>query len=567
MCGIIGIVAEQGFNIRDELLSMLSCLEYRGYDSSGFASSDGTVCKEVGYISNLRSKVKSSMESKAAISHTRWATHGGVNQANSHPHMNPSKDIFVVHNGIIENYRELAARIGARNFVSTTDTEIIPHYISSFLDKGYDMLEAMSRFMQEAEGTYAVLILRKGEDRIYAMKKDSPLLLGRGKGGYCFASDTNAFDCHISHLVMLDDNEICIADSSSARFYDLSGNSKEKAWSSFKSQKPEISRCGHGHYMIKEIMEQPGLASSLLDSLKSNPDILTIASDIRSSRHVVMIGCGTSYHAALIAESAFREAGIDAHAVIASEFLPLMVRPDSVVIAVSQSGETMDVLMALKSITVPVYSLVNSVHSTLVRQSLLSINISAGPEIAVASTKAFTNQVIVFLYLAKLLGLEIDLDSLPGLMQEVIGSIQGNVQAISSGLSMSRSLFILGRNASYAAALEIALKLKEVCYIHAEAARSGELKHGTIALIEEGTPVIALNADKTTENASHEVSARGAEVIPVSSHGELALRTDNPHLFALCASVIGHLLSYHIGCEKGVAIDKPRNLAKSVTVL
>jgi len=577
MCGIIGIVARDKFSVKDDLIRSLQRLEYRGYDSCGFATFEGHLAKDTGYIENLARNIDG-IETSLAISHTRWATHGGITQINAHPHYNAEKTIFAVHNGIIENFQEIKQNLQNQGyrFVSETDTEIIPHYFDLYLKSGKDVRRVITDFMNEIEGTYAVLLFVKDDPHIYAFKKDSPLVLGICKDRFILASDLYAFSDDSDEAIFFEDNEFAIVGNGAYEFFDRNGKPLQKQIMRFTWSRKEENKEEFEHYMLKEIKEQPHVSERLIQSFSTiqKDKLEQLSSMVKSARRVVFLACGTSYHASLVGCFLLNRLGIEAHTVIASEFESfLLVDEDTLVIAISQSGETMDVVSVIKNIKktgAQFAAIVNVPYSTVQRLSDISIEILAGQEICVAATKSFTNQLIILFALAQELGFgEIDLGSLPGKIQKTIDLNEDYIKKLAQDLYQKEHIFVLGRGISYPQAREIALKLKEIPYIHAEGMMAGELKHGTIALVEDGTPIISLipNNNPDMISSTKEVEARGARTIIISNtDGELKIPPCCDAEFAIYSGIIGHLLSYYIAKLRGCAIDKPRNLAKSVTV-
>jgi glucosamine--fructose-6-phosphate aminotransferase (isomerizing) len=578
MCGIVGIINDGKISIKNDLLNSLKRLEYRGYDSVGYADVEGNVKKDVGEISKFMNSIDDSITS-CAISHTRWATHGGVTKTNSHPHWDCNKKIFTVHNGIIENYEELKRELISKGhvFITETDSEVISHFFEEEL-KSKNMIDAIKNFIKRIEGTYAVLIIEKGKNRIYAIKKDSPLVLGLAKDRFYLASDIYAFSDMTNKAIFFEDEEFAIVDSGKYTFYDASGNELKKGIYEFTwaiSQEESVQ--DYPHYMLKEIHEQPMAAQRLINSLdgEQHDKVNKIANLIKNSKRVVFTAAGSSYYASLLGIYFLNRVGVNAHTLIASEFQNFMlVDKDTLFIAISQSGETMDVVAATKWARergAKIVSLVNVPHSTLQRMSDISLEIHAGPEICVAATKTFTNQVVALLYLSCLLGFSVNMKTIPGKIEYVIKENEEIIKKMANDLYDKRDIYIIGRGLSYPPSREMALKLKEISYIHAEGMMGGELKHGTIALIEPGTPVIALIPGKDFDMYSNakEVEARGARVIKIANMMDSDFKIDvtiNDGKFAILSVVIGQLLTYYIARKKELPIDKPRNLAKSVTV-
>lgn len=571
MCGIIGIVSRIPFSSKDLLLS-LKRLEYRGYDSFGFATSAGLLEKDVGEI-----RITSSNTSTTAIAHTRWSTHGSVTKTNAHPHSDCSGNLFIVHNGIIENYLELKEKLHGHKFVSETDTEIIAHYLEEKL-KTKTMLQAIADFINEAEGTFAVVALQKGENKLYAFKRDSPLVLGIADDSNILASDIYAFSDKTNKAVFFDDDEFAEVSDSGYTFYDKSGTQLSKKIHVF-DWKEEKTDKKYDHYMIKEIYEQPTVAESLLNSLNTvqKSKLEQLVSLIAKSKRVVFVAAGTSYHASLLGVYFLHKAGIEAQTIIASEFRDYAsVADGDLVIAITQSGETMDLIEAVKYAKqrgAKIASIVNVPYSTIQRMSDLSIQIEAGQEICVASTKSFTNQVILLLSIAKEFGYAVDIEKIIKDISSVFDQ-EEKIKRIAHSLVNKKDIYIIGRGLSYPVAREIALKLKEISYVHAEGMMGGELKHGTLALIEEGTPVISLiNGNPDIISNTMEVKARSGRIIAITNQRKVSIANDlieinaeSDAAFAIIATILGQLLTYYIAKEKKLPIDKPRNLAKSVTV-
>lgn len=576
MCGIVGLVSSKPFSVEKDVLLNLKNLEYRGYDSVGYATSKGRVQKEVGSIDNFMKKIGDE-KATLAISHTRWATHGGVTKINAHPHYDEKKEIFCVHNGIIENYQEIRSQLENKgyHFHTETDSEVIPIYFKSKLDSDVSAIDACRDFLQDIRGTFAVLLFIKDSDVIYALKRDSPLALGKFKDKTMIASDIYAFSEQSNEAIFFEDDEFAVVKADSTIFYNKAGKQIKKEKKVFGDlQKPEDKK-DFEHFMLKEILEQPETSQRILKSLDTtqNKQLHEFIKLIARTKRLVFIAAGTSYHASLIGVFALKKVGVESHTIIASEFESFqLVDRNTLVIAISQSGETMDVVTVLKDIKkkgAKIASLVNVPYSTVQRLSDSSIDIMAGQEVAVASTKAFTNQVLVLLRLAQELGFDIDLTKISANIKKTISDNTKKIKQLADEIYEQKDIFVLGRGVAYPSAREIALKLKEVPYVHAEGMMGGELKHGTIALIEKNTPVISLIPNHNAEMISNtkEVEARGARVIVISNtDGELSLPRCGDEEFSIYACVLGHLLSYYIGLKKGCEIDKPRNLAKSVTV-
>lgn len=569
LCGIIGIISQEPFTSQ-EVLSRLKKLEYRGYDSWGYWNGK-TLTRKTGKIAVFDDKEPVT----AAMAHTRWATHGGVTEANAHPHR--AGDVTIVHNGIIENWQELRHDLEAAGatFRSETDSEVIAHLVRRLRTQHESMENVLAALTEAVQGTFATLIMVDGDPHLYAAKRDSPLALGVCDGRMILASDIYAFSDATQRAIFFENDEYAIVSATGYRFFKHGAPvAKEPhtfTWAAMEEDKRE-----HAHFMLKEIDEEPAALARLIASLtgEQRADYGKLVALIRGAQKVVFTAAGTAYHASLLGASFLHQQGVDAQAIIASEFENFItVDEGTLVIAVSQSGETMDVIEALKYSKergATLAAIVNVPYSTIERMSALSLQILAGQEVAVASTKAFTNQAAVMLALAQSFGYANGLAALPEKLGTVL-ALEPAVRALAKRLSPQRDLYVLGRKLGYPVAREFALKIKEISYIHAEGMMGGELKHGTIALIEQGVPVVALvyDGDPKMRSNAQEVRARGADVITVGTREEddFTLPAASEAEFAVLAATLGQLLAYHLAKELGRPIDKPRNLAKSVTVL
>ena len=576
MCGIVGIVSTQKFSSQD-LLDGLKKIEYRGYDSAGIAMMNKEIYieKSVGEISNLKRKLKNK-KSSIGIAHTRWATHGNVSEKNAHPHSDCNNDIFIVHNGIIKNFAELRKGFEQKGhkFTSDTDSELIAHFF-----EGKNIKKAIPSFFKQFQGEFAVLMMKKGDDKIYAFKRGSPLVLGIGNGYNIISSDIYGFSDKTNKILFLNEDDFLIISSLGYELYKVRNNLRreERKPVILKLPKIEESKGKYKHYMIKEINEEQESIERLLLSLKTyqKENLKELKDLIKKSKRIVFVASGTSYHAALLGVQFLNKVGIESHAIIASEFKNFtLLDKNTLAIAISQSGETMDVIEALRGIKqqgVKIASLVNVPYSTIQRMSNVSISIEAGQEICVASTKTFVNQVITLMKLASLFGYKENSEEVPKLIKNIFNQ-EEKIKFLAKELKNKKDIYVLGRGFSYPVAREIALKLKEISYIHAEGMMAGELKHGTLALIEKGTPVICLIPKSDTDILSNakEVEARGARIIAFSEDDyykdRIEISAVDKGSFAILATIAGQLLTYYIAKEKRLSIDKPRNLAKSVTV-
>ncbi len=574
MCGIVGIVSRKGFPT-SLLLRRLKRLEYRGYDSFGYY--DGCDLKKaVGSIS-----IDGDALTRTGISHTRWATHGGVTEANAHPHSSCDGSVVIVHNGIIENFEEIRKSLlrKGHRFVSETDSEVISHYFEEGL-KTAPIRSVIVDFLKAARGTFAVLIMLKGRDEIYAIKRDSPLVLGVANGMNIVASDIYAFSDLTSTAGFFENDEFAVIRDDGFQFFDRRGRAVDKTLRKFSWQQETSSRKAYRHFMMKEILEEPEAVDRLLFSLahEQKPAFDRLVRLVRRSNKIIFASCGTSYHASLLGAYFLHRVGVENQTLIASEFRHFAnVDRDTLIIAISQSGETMDVIDALnyaRECGGRVASLVNVPYSTIQRMSELSLNLLAGQEVCVASTKAFVSQSAFMLRLAQEFGFRVNLVNLADRIRGLLRRREA-IRRIAESVAGARDIYVIGRGLTYPVAREIALKIKEISYIHAEGMMGGELKHGTIALIEEGTPVISLinNSDPDIISNTKEVEARGAKAIAITNNpefrrrpGAITVQTDNDGKFGILAAVAGQLIAYYAADKLGRPIDKPRNLAKSVTV-
>ena len=608
MCGIVGYIGHR--EAAPLILASLRKLEYRGYDSAGIAVlHDGQVAirRAEGKLNNLETLIqRQPMTGVIGIGHTRWATHGRPSETNAHPHR--AGDIVVVHNGIIENYLELKEQLHKRgtHFSSETDSEIVAHLVAEKVARGVDFLDAVRRTLREIHGSYALLFLnRRDPKRLIVAKNSTPIVIGWGEGETFIASDIPALLDHTRKVTFLEDGEIAEVKLGSYRVLNGKGQSirrpvKEITWDAVAAQKG-----GYPHFMLKEIHDQPrALADTfrgriaLKDGQVSLEDIKLKASEVKQIKRVHLVACGTAWHACLVGKFLLEEiAGIPAEVDYGSEFRyrsPLM-DPKSILLMVSQSGETADTLAATeiaKAKKAKILSICNVIDSSIPRKSHGVLYTHAGPEISVASTKAFTTQLTALYLLAVALGrlngklkaadarkLLRDLMHLPSWIEKVL-EIESEVKELARELMHSRDFLYLGRGINYPIALEGALKLKEISYIHAEGYPAGEMKHGPIALIDETMPVVVLAPrdryfEKTVSNLQ-EVDARGGKVIVLTDdakaaselkrHRVLTLPKASHYLTPIVMTIPLQLLAYYIAVHRGTDVDQPRNLAKSVTV-
>lgn len=599
MCGIVGYIGTQ--DAKEILLKGLEKLEYRGYDSAGIAVRNGEdvrVYKEKGRIAELRKAVDSTFESTTGIGHTRWATHGVPNRENSHPHQSESGRFTLVHNGVIENYEQLKEEfLSGVTFKSDTDTEIIVQLVEHFSKQGLDTEKAFTEVIKLLHGSYALGLLdSENPDVIYVAKNKSPLLVGLGDGFNVIASDAMAMLQVTDTYVELTDGEIVLVEKEKVTIKDLDGKEIKRKPYKAEIDASDIEKGTFAHYMLKEIHEQPAVMRKIIQKYQDDKGNLVIDKDIvkavRKADRIYIVACGTSYHAGLVGKEYLEKwSGVPTEVHVASEFvynMPLLSKKP-LFIFISQSGETADsraVLVEVKKLGYPALTVTNVPGSTLSREADHTLILHAGPEIAVASTKAYTAQIAVLAILAQVVakdsGIDTGVDLLPELAKvtSAIVSIVDDANKMEDlarqFLSTTRNAFFIGRTMDFYVGLEGALKLKEISYIQAEGFAGGELKHGTIALIEEGTPVIAL-ATQEKVNLSirgnvKEVVARGANPCIISM-SELEQDGDayvipavHDMLTPLVSVITLQLISYYAALHRGADVDKPRNLAKSVTV-
>ena len=610
MCGIVGYVGTQ--EAAPILLDGLRRLEYRGYDSAGMAvcGPEGLqVCKTRGRLQALADLTEEgrTLTGTLGVGHTRWATHGEPNDINAHPQVSQSGLFAVVHNGIIENYALLRARLTAKGYTfrSETDTEVVAQLLDYYYAASRDVFEAVNSMLSAVEGAYALgIVCADAPDRLIAARKDAPLLLGYGDGENFIASDVTALLRHTRDIVYMDDGELAIVTCGGIRIYDERRRPIEKEHHHIDWDVDAAEKGGYDHFMLKEIYEQPdAIARAITGRIRDGrvvlSDLTMTDREIRELGRVCIVACGSSYHVGMVGKYVLeRLLRRPVEVSLASEFRysdPIVGKGD-LVIVISQSGETLDSMAALREAKkrgARILSIVNVVGSSIARDSHDVLYTWAGPEIAVATTKAYSTQMVVLnllgLYFGDILG-TVDFDTYTAMVQGIealpaqmahILSDTAEIQAAAQELAGHEQIFFIGRNLDYALSLEGSLKLKEISYIHSEAYASGELKHGTISLIEEGTPVIAAATymplfDKAMSNVV-EVQARGARVLALTTetgaermHSRVARVLTVPETETMLLPQLGvvplQLLAYYIALARGCDIDKPRNLAKSVTV-
>ena len=611
MCGIVGYTGPQSASV--PLIAGLRRLEYRGYDSAGIAL--GTpdklfVEKKAGKLSNLESALDSSLPSvHSGIGHTRWATHGGPTDQNAHPHLDNEGKLAVIHNGIIENYTELRIALEAKGhkFASQTDTESVAHLLSDLRkEHDGDLTKAMRDAVKVLRGSFTLLALHADKpDEIVGVRRNSPLVVGVGSGENFMASDVSAFIEYTKQAIELGQDEVVTMNPTSVVITDLDGKTIKPKTYEISWDATAAEKGGFAHFMLKEIFEQPkAVADTLIGRLSDNNQILLdelhmSKLEIQSLKKITVIACGTAYHAGLVAKYAIEKwAKIPVDVEIASEFRyrDPIIDSATLVIAISQSGETMDTLMAVrhaKAAGARVLSICNTNSSTIPRESDAVLYTHAGPEIAVASTKALLTQIIavylIGLHLAQANGSLSDnqvheiyneLLELPGKIEQILETVEP-LRELTRKFAKNDTVLFLGRNIGYPVALEGALKLKELAYIHAEGFAGGELKHGPIALIDQGTPVIAIlpagkehALDEKMLSNIQEVKARGARVIVIAEEGVVVEGAEHvitipnvrPIFQPILATVPLQVFAYEMAVARGNDVDQPRNLAKSVTV-
>ncbi len=607
MCGIVGYVGQN--EAAPILLDGLARLEYRGYDSAGLAvyhNEEIEIVKAKGRLQVLRELTNNGADLKGTIGigHTRWATHGEPSVINSHPHFNKEKSIAVVHNGIIENYQALKDRLMRKGyrFVSDTDTEVVAHMLDNYYNG--DPLETLSKVMARIEGSYALGILFKDHPgEIYAVRKDSPLIIGVSDQGNYIASDIPAILNHTRNVYFIDNLEIVKLTKDSAVFYNLDKEEIEKEYTVIDWNMEAAEKGGYEHFMLKEIYEQPkAVRDTISPRIKDNEIILDECNfteeEIQKLNKIFIVACGSAYHAGISGKYVLEGvARIPVEVDVASEFRyrDPIIDENALVIIISQSGETADSLAALREAKrkgVKVLGIVNVVGSSIAREADNVLYTWAGPEIAVATTKAYSTQLAALYLLAIYLGkkrgkleenvyknMVQDLQELPDKIQGLLGDKE-RIQWFASKFAASHDIFFIGRGVDYATCMEGSLKLKEISYIHSEAYAAGELKHGTISLVEDGILVASVLTqpklyEKTVSNMV-EVKARGAYVMALTNIGNYNVedvanftvyipKTD-PWFTTSLAVIPLQLFAYYVSLARGLDVDKPRNLAKSVTV-
>ncbi|MCB5086639.1 glutamine--fructose-6-phosphate transaminase (isomerizing) [Streptococcus mutans] len=603
MCGIVGVVGNR--NATDILMQGLEKLEYRGYDSAGIyvinQPENGRLIKSVGRIADLRAKIGIDVAGSIGIGHTRWATHGQATEENAHPHASATGRLVLVHNGVIENYLQIKENyLAGHNLKGETDTEIAVHLIGQFVTDGLSVLEAFKKALHIIEGSYAfALIDSQNPDTIYVAKNKSPLLIGLGEGYNMVCSDAMAMIRETNQFMEIHDKELVVLTKDTAQVSDYDGNPVERQAYTAELDLSDIGKGTYPYYMLKEIDEQPTVMRKLISTYADENGKLTvdpaIVKSVQEADRIYILAAGTSYNAGFASKSMIETlTDTPVELGIASEWgynMPLLSKKPMFIL-LSQSGETADsrqVLVKANAMGVPSLTITNVPGSTLSREATYTMLLHAGPEIAVASTKAYTAQIAALAFLSKAVGeangkkeaLEFDLvHELSIVAQSIEASLSEREvieKKVANLLATSRNAFYIGRGNDYYVAMEASLKLKEISYIQCEGFAAGELKHGTISLIEEGTPVLALISSSETVAAHtrgniQEVAARGANVLTVVEEGlnkeedDVVVNQVHPYLSSISMVIPTQLIAYYASLQRGLDVDKPRNLAKAVTV-
>lgn len=603
MCGIVGVVGNK--NATDILMQGLEKLEYRGYDSAGIYVTNGTdqgrLIKSVGRISDLRAKIGIDVAGYTGIGHTRWATHGQATETNAHPHTSETGRFVLVHNGVIENYLQIKETyLSEHHLKGETDTEIAVHLVGQFVSEGLSVLEAFKKALTIIEGSYAfALVDAEDADTIYVAKNKSPLLIGLGDGYNMVCSDAMAMIRETSEFMEIHDKELVVLTKDSVTVTDYEGNEIERESYTAELDLSDIGKGTYPYYMLKEIDEQPTVMRKLITAYTDENNQVTVDPEIikavQEADRIYILAAGTSYHAGY-ASKGFLEKLTDTPVElgISSEWgydMPLLSKKPLFVM-ISQSGETADsrqVLVKANQMGIPSLTITNVSGSTLSREATYTMLLHAGPEIAVASTKAYTAQIATLAILAKAVGdangnkvaaefdLVHELSIVAQSIESTLSEKETSAEKAEELLKDTRNAFYIGRGSDYYVAMEASLKLKEISYIQCEGFAAGELKHGTISLIEEGVPVLALISNNAilashTRGNIQEVAARGASVLTIVDESQaregddIIVTTVHPFLSPIAMVVPAQLIAYYATLQRGLDVDKPRNLAKSVTV-
>lgn len=605
MCGIIAYTGHR--QAKELLLDGLRALEYRGYDSAGLYIAGAGLAKAVGPVAELVATVPADFVGTSGIAHTRWATHGAPKKINAHPHVDDKNKIYIVHNGIIENYKELKERLIklGHEFFSDTDSEIIANLIAEKRKTSKSLEEAVIQSLKELRGTYGLAVMEEGnKDKIVVARMGSPLVLGIGEGENFIASDPTPIMRHTKNVIYLNDGEIAIVTGTSYDIFTIEGASVARVPEAIEWNIESAEKGGYEHYMEKEIMEIPEVIENSLrgrlvmeEGSSKLGGLIDVAEKLKGVERIIIVGCGTAYYAGLVGEHLIESlANIPVEVELASEFRYRnpVVPKGTAVLAISQSGETIDTLEAMRegkrrgALTL---GIVNVVGSTIARETDAGVYNHAGPEIGVASTKAFVSQLIVLslfaLNLARGRGLSLEAgkdltEALLALPEQVRGILKrkGEIEKIAKNYADTRDFLFIGRKLNYATALEGALKLKEISYVHAEGTSAGEMKHGPLAMIDKDFPTVAIAPEDSVHEKMisnmEEIKARSGRIFAILTEGDskTAERVDDAffipktseYLTPVLAVIPLQLFAYYVALAKGLPIDKPRNLAKSVTV-
>ncbi|MDR3571624.1 MAG: glutamine--fructose-6-phosphate transaminase (isomerizing) [Candidatus Pacebacteria bacterium] len=607
MCGIFAYTGNNGKNAGEVLLDGLSSLEYRGYDSAGIYLPESGIVKSTGAVSQLRRKLPAGYFGKSGIAHIRWATHGEPTEINAHPHKDCSGNIWLAHNGIVENYKELREKLTelGHTFLSATDTEVLAHLIEEHLKVEKDFERAALAALREVKGTYGLAIAYALEpEKVIAARMGSPVVLGLGENERFIASDASPILKHTSQVVFLEDGEIAVITPTKHDIFKLDGGRIERKAEKIDWNVEAAQRGGYQHFMLKEIMEGPEVVENTLrgrllekEGLAKLGGLEGVADEIKKAERMIIVGCGTAYYAGLTGEYMLEEhAGIPVEVELGSEFRyrhPVL-NPKTMLLAVSQSGETLDTLEAIRegkrrgALTL---SIVNTVGSTIARETDAGVYNHAGPEIGVASTKALVSQLTALSLLTIFLGrqrrmsietgqeIARELQAIPDKIRSILER-RTEIERLAKKYAKARDFLYIGRKYNYSIAFEGALKLKEISYIHAEGCGAGEMKHGPLAMIDEHFPTMAIaTSDSVYEKVAsniQEIKARKGPVIALATEGnhEIAKAADDviyvPKTIEMLSPILNvvplQLFAYYFAKEKGYNVDRPRNLAKSVTV-
>lgn len=607
MCGIFAYTGNNGKNAGEVLLDGLASLEYRGYDSAGIYTPEFGIVKTTGAASQLRRKMPAGFFGKSGVAHLRWATHGEPTEVNAHPHKDCSGDIWVVHNGIIENHKELRRKLeeAGHTFVSTTDTEVLSHLFEEHLKVEKDFEKAVVAALKEVKGTYGIAVQYKNDpSRIIGARMGSPVVLGLGEHERFIASDASPILRHTRQVVYMEDGEIAVITPESHTIYKLEGTPVDRDAQNIDWTAEDMQRGGYDHFMLKEIMEGPEVIENTVrgrllpdQGLAKLGGLESVEERLRGMERIIIVGCGTAYYAGLTGEYMLEEhAGIPVEVELGSEFRyrKPVLNDKTILLAISQSGETADTLEAIRegkrhgALTL---GIVNTVGSTIARETEAGVYNHAGPEIGVASTKAFVSQLTALALLTMFLGrqrgmspseakeIARELQALPRKIQSVLKNRE-SIRKLAKKYEHARDFLYIGRKYNYPIAFEGALKLKEVSYVHAEGCGAGEMKHGSLAMIDKDFPTVAVvPSDSVYEKMMsnmEEIKARKGPVIAIATEGDTEigrLATDViyvPKTIEMLSPILNivplQLFAYYFAKEKGLNVDRPRNLAKSVTV-